>query len=184
MNRLLLAVPLRDKSTLLHLAMGLVSSCPIKKCACNSLCALCLCKEVDYCPCYRLGWQPVFYCRGARLCTHGHSPGPLPVLIQEAFRRMNETPLHKEHSHGSSALQASFPRLLPKPSGAGGRCKLCKKHTVRLTSDSKERCASPRGHFEEFVSNVTLARGSKGRAYGRTSCSISGALKDLLIWSN
>lgn len=55
-NRLLLAVPPRDKSTLLPLVTGLVSSCPIKKCAYNCLCALCLCREVNYCLCYRLGW--------------------------------------------------------------------------------------------------------------------------------
>lgn len=54
-NRLLLAVPPRDKSTL-HLVTGLVSSYPVKKCACNSLCALCLCKEVNYRLCYKLGW--------------------------------------------------------------------------------------------------------------------------------
>lgn len=103
------------------------------------------------------------------ICTHGNSPGPLPVLTQEALKRMNETPLHKDHSHGSSALQPPFPKLFPKPSGAGSRHKQCNKHTIRLSSDSKECWASPRGHFREFVSNAKLCRGSKDRAYGRSS---------------
>lgn len=40
---------------------------------------------------------------------------------------------------------------------------------MRLISDSKECCGSPRGHLEDFVSNVKLARGSRDRAYGRGS---------------